>query len=153
MSRRRSQRRTPSTGYVTNTVSYATLYIKCTPDDDATVFDSSCTSRLNAASSKAALILPLRGAVFGASTRGGATRPSGSHLHAIDAIVHLEGTSHAGAAPPEHAQIAALLRRAALRELLGELLEERAAPVRRRCVAAVGVWRVVSMAFSRVWCL
>ena len=113
---------------------YATLYIKCTPDDDATVFDSSYTSRLKAANSKAALILPLRGAVFGASTRG-ATRPSRSHLHAIDAIVHLEGSPHAGAAPPEHAQIAALLRRAALRELLGELLEERAAPVRRRCVA------------------
>ena len=47
-------------GYVTNTVSYATLYIKCTPDDDATVFDSSYTSRLNAANSKAALILPRR---------------------------------------------------------------------------------------------
>ena len=31
-----------------------------TPDDDATVFDSSCTSRLNAANSKAALILPRR---------------------------------------------------------------------------------------------
>ena len=58
-------------------------------------------------------------------------------------------------APPEHAQIAALLRRAALRELLGELLEERAAPVRRRCVACGGLcrWRVVSMAFSRVWAL
>ena len=39
---------------------YATLYIRCTPDDDATVFDSSCTSRLNAANSKAALILPRR---------------------------------------------------------------------------------------------
>ena len=39
---------------------YATLYIKCTPDDDATVFDSSCTSRLKAANSKAALILPRR---------------------------------------------------------------------------------------------
>ena len=39
---------------------YATRYIKCTPDDDATVFDSSCTSRLKAANSKAALILPRR---------------------------------------------------------------------------------------------
>ena len=57
----------------------------------------------------------------------------------------LEGGAHL--APPEHAQVAALLRRAALRELLGELLEERAAAVRRRCVAC-GVFRV-----DGVWCL